>query len=54
MHIARAIIIPAILALGVAGSALSASEMAVAAVHASGVHVQVVASSASPVTFHHT
>ncbi len=46
MRIGRAIIIPAILALGVAGSILSGSAMPVAAVHAPSVHVE--AAVASP------
>ena len=51
MRIGRAIIIPAILALGVAGSALSGSAIAVAAIHAPAAHVQAV--SAAPQTFYH-
>ncbi len=54
MRIGRAIIIPAILALGVAGSALSSSAIAVASVNAPGVHVQVSAASAGPQTFYHS
>jgi hypothetical protein len=52
MRIRRALIIPAILALGVAGSALSGSAMAAAAAHSPSVHVQAVAS-ANPNTYYH-
>ena len=41
MHIRRAIIIPVILALGVAGSALSGSAMSAAAVRAPAIHLHV-------------
>ena len=40
MRIGRAIIIPAILALGVAGSTVAGSAIAVAAGHGTSVHVQ--------------
>jgi len=40
MRIARTVIIPAILALGVAASALSVSEMSATTAHAPAVHVQ--------------
>lgn len=53
MRIRRALIILAILALGVAGSALPGSAMAVAAGHAPSVHVQVVAASGHPNTYYH-
>jgi hypothetical protein len=53
MRVGRAIIIPAILALGVAGSALSGAGIAVAAGHAPSAHVQAVAASAAPATFYH-
>ncbi len=53
MRIRRAVIIPAILALGVAGSALSGSVMFVAAGHAPSTHVHVTASSALADTYHH-
>jgi hypothetical protein len=43
MRIGRTIIIPAILALGAAGSILAGSAMPVAAGHAPSVHVQAVA-----------
>ena len=48
MRIRRAIIIPAILALGVAGSILSGSAMAAAAGHAPSVHVPAAAAPANP------
>jgi hypothetical protein len=54
MRIGRAIIIPAILALSVAGSVLAAAEMSVAAEHAPSVHVQVTASSAAPLVHYYT
>ena len=53
MRIGRAIIIPAILALGVAGSALPGPVIAVAAAHAPSVHVQAVAASFAPDTYYH-
>lgn len=40
MRIGRAIIIPAILALGVAGTVLPGAEIAMAAVHTPAVHLQ--------------
>ena len=40
MRIGRAIIIPAIVALGVAGSVLPGAETAMAAVHTHSAHVQ--------------
>ena len=42
MRVGRAIIIPAILALSVAGSVIAGAEVAVAAVHAPAVHVHTV------------
>ena len=42
MRVGRAIIIPAILALSVAGSVITGAEVAVAAVHAPTVHVHTV------------
>jgi hypothetical protein len=48
VRIIPGIIIPAILALGVAGSILSGAEMSVAAAHATSVHAHVAASSAVP------
>jgi hypothetical protein len=53
MRIGRVIIIPAILALGVAAAALSASEMSATASHASTVHVEA-SVSANPDTFYHS
>lgn len=54
MRIIPGIIIPAILALGVAGSILSGAEMSVAAAHAPSVHTHVVAASAIPSVKYHT
>jgi len=48
MRIGRVLIIPAILALGVAGSILAGSAMSPAAGHAPSVHVQAAAASARP------
>ena len=53
MRIGRAIIIPAILVLGVAGSVLSGWEMSVAAGHTPSVHVQTTASSATLHVYYH-
>jgi hypothetical protein len=53
MRIGRAIIIPVILALGVAGSVLSGSAMAAAARHAPSVHAQAAAASAKPHMYYH-
>ena len=53
MNVRRAIIIPAILALGVAGSVLPGLAMSAAAAPAASVHVHVVALAASPDTFYH-
>jgi hypothetical protein len=54
MHIGRAIIIPAILALGAAGSILSSSAMSAATAHAPVVHVQASGSSVVPNMTYHT
>jgi hypothetical protein len=54
MRIGRAIIIPAVLALGVAGSVLSGSAISAATGHAPSVHVQTVASSAGHKVYLHT
>lgn len=54
MRIGRTLIIPAILALGVAGSILSGSAMSAAAAHAPSVHVQVIAASVGHDTYYHT
>jgi hypothetical protein len=54
MRIRRVLIIPAILALGVAGSALAGSATVSAAGHAPRVHVQAAAASAHPNTYYHT
>lgn len=53
MRIIPGIIIPAILALGVAGSILSGAEMTVAAAHAPAAHAHVVAASAIPLSKYH-
>lgn len=53
MRIGRTIIIPAILALGVAGSALPGSVMAAAAGHAPSTHVLAVAAPATPDILYH-
>lgn len=53
MRIGRAIIIPAILALGVSGSILAGSAASVAAVHTPTVHVQSAAASTSPDLVYH-
>ena len=53
MRIRRDLIIPAILALGVAGSVLTGSAMSGSAVHTS-VHVHVTAVSARPDTYYRT
>ncbi len=54
MRIGRAIIIPAIVALGVAGSALSGSVVSAAAGHTASVHVQASAPSVTPYMVYHT
>ena len=54
MRIGRPIIIPAILALGVAGSILSSSAMASAAVHTQTVHVHAVGATGGPYILYHT
>jgi hypothetical protein len=53
MRIRRVLIIPAILALSVVGSALSGSAMVVAAGHAPSVHVQAPAASGHPGIYYH-
>ena len=53
MRVRRAIIIPAILALSVAGSVVTGAEVAVAAVHASAVHPHTTAPSINIYTYHH-
>ena len=54
MRIRRDLIIPAILALGVAGSLLTGSAMPIAAACAPSVHVQAAAASANPKMVYHT
>lgn len=53
MRIGRGIIIPAILALGVAMGVLAGSEMATAATHAPSAHVQVSAASDGSAVMYH-
>ena len=53
MRIGRAIIIPAILALSVAGSALVGAEAAVAVVHVPAVHAQQTRSLLISGTYYH-
>ena len=53
MRIRRAIIIPAILALGVAGSILSGSAMSATAGHAPSVHMHTAASYKNPNMYYH-
>ncbi len=52
MRIGRAIILPAVLALSVAGPVLSVPGMALATANASSVHVQSTVSSATPDVFY--
>jgi hypothetical protein len=54
MQIGRAIIIPAVLALGVAGSLLSGTALPVAAAHGTSVHVQAAAAPTSPKMVYHS
>jgi hypothetical protein len=54
MRIGRAVIIPAILALGMAGSILSGSAMTVAAGHAPSVHAQASGGAIAPNMFYHS
>ena len=54
MRIGRVIIIPAMLALSVAGSLLTGSAMSAAAGHDASGHVPAAAVSASPDTYYHT
>jgi hypothetical protein len=53
MRIGRAIIIPAILALGVAGTVLPGAEIAMAAGHAPAVHLQTTAHPMITGTYYH-
>ncbi len=53
MRIGRVLIIPAILALGVAGPILAGSAMPAAAVHAPSIHVQAVTVSSVPGMYYH-
>jgi hypothetical protein len=52
MRIRRAIVIPGILALGIAGSALSVSAAPAAVVHPASVHV-VAGGAANPNSYYH-
>jgi hypothetical protein len=54
MRIGRSIIIPAILALGAAGSILSSSAVSVAAVHAPSIHMQARGATGGPNIFYHS
>jgi hypothetical protein len=54
MRIGRAIIIPAMLALGVAGSLLTGPAMSAAAGHDTSAHLPAAAVCASPNTLYHT
>jgi hypothetical protein len=53
MRIGQTIIIPLILALGVAGTVLAGSEISTAAAHASSTHVQASAPYANPDGLYH-
>jgi hypothetical protein len=53
MRTGRAIVIPVILALGVAVGALAGAEISAAATHTSVAHAQVTASSANPRMLYH-
>jgi hypothetical protein len=53
MHIGRAIIIPSVLALGVAGSLLTGAAIPVAAAHGTSVHVQAAAAPTNPKMLYH-
>lgn len=53
MSIGRAIVIPAIVAFGVAGSTLATAAITVAAAHPTSIHVQASTSSAQPLMFYH-
>lgn len=53
MSIGRAIVIPAIVAFGVAGSTLATSAITVAAAHPASIHVQASAPTAQPLMFYH-
>jgi hypothetical protein len=54
MRIGRAVIIPAILTLGVAGSSLAATAIPVAAAHVSNVHVLASGHAPAPRVYQHT
>jgi hypothetical protein len=52
MRIGRSIVIPTILALGVAASALAGAKISAAAEHAPSTHVEATAASTSPNTLY--
>lgn len=52
MRVGRSLIIPTILALGVAGSLLTGPAMAAAAGHGASAHVQAAAAPASPYMYY--
>jgi hypothetical protein len=54
MHIGRAIIIPAILALGASGSILAGSAVAVSVAQAPAAHAQLTAARQVPNLYYHT
>jgi hypothetical protein len=54
MHVRRAITIPVIMALSVAGSVLTGSVISVAAAPVASAQVQIIASAASPSVHYHT
>ncbi len=53
MRIKRAIIIPALLALGAAGSVMAGSAVPLAAAHAPAVHASALAANGGPAVFYH-
>jgi len=53
MRIGRSLILPAIVALGVAGSAAAGVAIAVPATHASSVQVRAAGTAANPQMFYH-
>jgi hypothetical protein len=53
MSIGRAIVIPAIVAFGVAGSTVATTAITVAAAHPTSVHVQASSAPAQPLMYYH-
>jgi ABC-type phosphate transport system substrate-binding protein len=53
MRIGRSIILPAIVALGVAGSAVAGAAIAIPATHATSVQLRADGSSTNPNMFYH-